>query len=67
VALKNHMGAGGEAPAKPLIYMAEKSGGGGGEASAKALKGKRRSAEKRTPHTPYARALAPRSRRALLR
>src|SRR5262249_15397811 len=56
---------GGEGGAKPLIYRRRRLGGGGGAGVAKPLKSKRRLAEKRTPHTPYARALAQRSRRAV--
>lgn len=56
---------GGEAPAKSLIYMAENSGGEGGEAHPKPLKLLEAVGGEQTPHTPYALALAWRSRSAL--
>jgi len=57
---------GGKGGAKSLIYKRRRVGGGCGAGVAKSLITKRRLAEKRTPHTPYARALAQRSRRAVL-
>jgi hypothetical protein len=59
--LKN---AGGKAPVKSLIYMAENSGGEGGEAPSKSLKNLAGVGGEQTPHTPYALALAWRSRSA---
>jgi hypothetical protein len=62
--LKNRTTAGDDAPAKSLISLARTKGEDGDDTLAKSLKSWRRQAKTNNPHTPYALALAWRSRRA---
>ena len=62
--LKMSSGRGEDAPAKLLILLARKKGEDGEGALAKSLKTWRGRATTKIPHTPYALALALRSRRA---
>ena len=62
--LKKRTTAGDDAPARSLISLATKKGEDGDDTLAKSLKSWRRRAKTNNPHTPYALALAWRSRRA---
>jgi hypothetical protein len=62
--LKMSSGRGEDAPAKSLILLARKKSEDGEDAIAKSLKTWRGRARTKIPHTPYALALASRSRRA---
>jgi hypothetical protein len=62
--LKNRLLLGEDAPAKLLISLATTFGEDGDDTPSKSLKTWRGRATKNNPHTPYALALAGRSRRA---
>jgi hypothetical protein len=62
--LKNRPRLGEDAPAKSLILLAMTFGEDGEDTPAKSLKTWRGRAKQNNPHTPYALALAGRSRRA---